>query len=132
MTEETPAFPDRFFQRVDESDDSLFYTHPRLVVHIDEYAIEAIRRYFSEALPDDGLILDLMSSWRSHMPEEPSSRKILGLGMNEVEMRENPQLDEYVIHDLNRQPRLPFDDRVFDAAVVTVSVQYMTRILCRK
>ena len=126
MTDETPAFPDRFFQRVDESDDSLFYTHPRLVVHIDEYAIDAIRRYFSETLPEEGLILDLMSSWRSHMPEKPSGRKILGLGMNEVEMRENPQLDEYVIHDLNRQPRLPFDDRVFDAAVVTVSVQYMT------
>ena len=125
--EETPAFPDRLFQRVDESDDSLFYTQPRLVVHIDEYAIEAIRRYFSEELPEDGSILDLMSSWRSHMPHEPRGRRTIGLGMNEVEMKENQQLDEYVIHDLNREPKLPFEDQIFDAAAVTVSVQYMTR-----
>ena len=78
-------------------------------------------------LPEDGVILDLMSSWRSHMPHEPRGRRIVGLGMNEVEMRENPQLDEHVIHDLNREPTLPFDDQVFDAVVVTVSVQYMTR-----
>ena len=125
--EETPAFPDRLFQRVDESDDSLFYTQPRLVVHIDEYAIEAIRRYFSEELPEDGSILDLMSSWRSHMPHEQRGRRTIGLGMNEVEMKENQQLDEYVIHDLNREPKLPFEDQIFDAAAVTVSVQYMTR-----
>ncbi|MCY4651740.1 MAG: class I SAM-dependent methyltransferase, partial [Dehalococcoidia bacterium] len=36
-------------------------------------------------------------------------------------------LDEYVVHDLNADPRLPFDDAVFDAAMVTVSIQYMTR-----
>ena len=124
--EENPAFPERFFRRVDESADGVFYTHPRLVVHIDEFAIEAIRHFFSEELPENGSILDLMSSWRSHMPHEPRGRRIVGLGMNEVEMRENPQLDEYVIHDLNQEPRLPFDDQVFDAVVVTVSVQYMT------
>ena len=125
--EEDTAFPERFFRRVDESDDGVFYTHPRLVVHIDEFAIEAIRHFFSEELPENGSILDLMSSWRSHMPREPRGRRIVGLGMNEVEMRENPQLDEYVIHDLNQEPKLPFDDQVFDAVVVTVSVQYMTR-----
>ena len=125
--EEDTAFPERFFRRVDESDDGVFYTHPRLVVHIDEFAIEAIRHFFSEELPENGSILDLMSSWRSHMPHDPRGRRIVGLGMNEVEMRENPQLDEYVIHDLNQEPTLPFDDQVFDAVVVTVSVQYMTR-----
>ncbi len=125
--EDSPAFPERLFRRVDESDDGLFYTQPRLVVHIDDYAIEAIRSYFAEVLPEDGVILDLMSSWRSHMPHEPLGRRIVGLGMNEVEMRENPQLDDFVIHDLNKRPRLPFEDKVFDAIVVTVSVQYMTR-----
>ena len=124
--ENTLGFPEHFFRRVDETDDGLFYTQPRLVVHIDEFAIAAIRSYFDEVLPGYGAILDLMSSWRSHMPEDTSGRSIFGLGMNDVEMRENPQLDDYVIHDLNRQPELPFDDQVFDAAVVTVSVQYMT------
>ena len=125
--EENAAFPERFFQREDESDDGVFYTQPRLVVHINDYAIEAIRQYFSQELPENGSILDLMSSWRSHMPHEPRGRWTVGLGMNEVEMRENPQLDDFVIHDLNKRPKLPFQDQVFDAAVVTVSVQYMTR-----
>ena len=42
-------------------------------------------------------------------------------------MAENPQLDERVVHDLNADPELPFDDGVFDAVVVTVSIQYMVR-----
>ena len=123
----TPAYPPEFFRRMDESDDRLFYTEPRLVTHIDDQAIETIGRYFSETLPEDGVILDLMSSWRSHLPSDFRADRVVGLGMNDVEMRENPQLDEYVIHDLNDNPRLPFDDAVFDAAAVTVSIQYMTR-----
>ncbi len=120
------TYPPEFFRRMDESDDRLFYTEPRLVVHIDDHAIAAIGRYFSETLPERGVILDLMSSWRSHLPPGFQAERVIGLGMNDVEMRENPQIDECVIHDLNDDPRLPFDDAVFDAAVVTVSIQYMT------
>ena len=47
--------------------------------------------------------------------------------MNEVELAENPQLDERVVHDLNADPNMPLRDALFDAALVTVSVQYMTR-----
>ena len=123
----TPTYPPEFFRRMDESDDRLFYTQPRLVVHIDDNAIDAIGLYFSETLPENGVILDLMSSWRSHLPSDFRADRVVGLGMNDVEMRENPQLDEYVVHDLNSEPTLPFDDAVFDSAVVTVSIQYMTR-----
>ena len=123
---DTPTYPPEFFRRMDESDDRLFYTEPRLVTHIDDHAIAAIGRYFSETLPEGGIILDLMSSWRSHLPPGFRAARVVGLGMNDVEMRQNPQLDEYVIHDLNDDPRLPFDDAIFDAAVVTVSIQYMT------
>lgn len=124
--DDTPTYPPEFFRRMDESDDRLFYTEPRLVVHIDDHAIAAIGRYFATMLPENGVILDLMSSWRSHLPSDFRAGRVVGLGMNDVEMRENSQLDEYVIHDLNHDPRLPFDDDVFDAAVVTVSIQYMT------
>ena len=123
---DTPTYPPEFFRRIDEADDSRFYTEPRLVVHIDDHAIAAIGRHFSQTLPEDGIILDLMSSWRSHLPADFRADRVVGLGLNEVEMRENPQLAEYV-HDLNEDPRLPFDNAVFDAVVVTVSIQYMTR-----
>ncbi len=89
------------FRRQDESADALFYVQPRLLVHIDDYAIEAIRSYFSETLPAGGVILDLLSSWRSHLPEELPLKRVVGLGLNSVEMAENPQLDEHVVHDVN-------------------------------
>ncbi len=122
-----PTYPPQFFRRMDESDDRLFYTEPRLATHIDDHAIAAIGRYFADNLPEGGVILDLMSSWRSHLPPQFRAENVIGLGMNEVEMNENPQLDERVVHDLNADPRLPFEDSRFDAAVVTVSIQYMTR-----
>ena len=123
----TQPYPDSFFRRVDEADDRLFFVEPRLVVHIDEPAIAAIGRYFQEELPLNGVILDLMSSWRSHLPDGFPTKKLVGLGMNEAEMRDNPALDRRVVHDLNADPVLPFAEQTFDAAVVTVSVQYMIR-----
>jgi SAM-dependent methyltransferase len=120
-------YPADFFRRLDESEDGQFYAEPRLVVHIDERAIAAIGEFFSARLPQNGVILDLMTSWRSHLPDGFAKAKLVGLGLNAVEMSENPQLDEYMVHDLNANPSLPFEDSGFDAAVVTVSIQYMTR-----
>lgn len=119
--------PKSFFDRMDENDDALFYQAPRLVVHIDDEAIAEVGRIFEEVLPGNGRILDLMSSWRSHLREGFPKKALVGLGMNAAEMKDNPALDQYVVHDLNRDPRLPFEDSSFDAVVLTVSVQYLVR-----
>jgi len=123
MTKQLPA---DFFRRVDDSDDELFYSTPRLVVHIDDGAIAKVGEIYARLLPQGGVILDLMSSWRSHLPAHLRPARVVGLGMNRAEMEDNPLLTEIVIHNLNRAPRLPFADAEFDGAVVTVSVQYMT------
>ncbi len=123
------SFKPEFFQRQDESPDPHFYVEPRLVTHIDEYAIEAARRLYAELFPPGGAVLDLMSSYRSHLPPGLPLARVAGLGMNAVELRENPQLTEFTVHDLNADPTLPYGDQEFDAALVTVSVQYMTRPL---
>ena len=120
------VYPPEFFRRQDESDDVAFYREPRLLVHIDEPAIDAVGEYLRQALPEDATVLDLMSSWRSHFPQGFGKKALVGLGLNEIELAENPQLDERVVHDINREPALPFEDERFDAAVVTVSIQYMT------
>src|SRR6476660_5167342 len=116
-----------FFAREDESADPLFYAPPRLLVHIDEYAIEAARRLYAELLAAGGAFLDLMSSYKSHMPEELRWSRLAGVGLNEMELRENEQLTEYAVQDINADPSLPYGDEEFDGAVVTVSVQYMTK-----
>ena len=119
--------PADFFRRVDDDDDEVFYSVPRLVTHIDDGAIAKVGEIYAQLLPQGGAILDLMSSWRSHLPAHIRPSRVVGLGMNRAEMENNPTLTEIVIHNLNREPRLPFADAEFDGAVVTVSVQYMTR-----
>ena len=64
-----------------------------------------------------------MSSWRSHLPQFLDT--VTGLGMNKEEMEENPHIQSYIIHDLNKNPTLPFEDKVFDAVVNTVSIEYL-------
>ena len=118
-------FSAQYFQRMDEGDDSLFYQQARKVVHIDDGAIAAVSRLFRETVPADSVILDLMSSWRSHWPEGHPKTRIVGLGMNREEMEDNPDLDDVVVYDLNRNVELPFEDDTFDAVLITVSAQYL-------
>jgi len=116
-----------FFRRIDESEDELFYRSPRFVVHIDDGAIAKVGEIYARILPEGGTILDLMSSWRSHLPESMHTAKVVGVGLNRAEMEDNPALDEIVVHNVNVNPRLPFEEGSFDGAVMTVSVQYVTR-----
>lgn len=115
------------FQRYDETDDRHFYRQPRLVNHIDEAAVRATTDLYAEYLPAGGNLLDLMSSWVSHLPTNIQFGRVAGLGMNEVELKANPQLTEYVVQNLNQRPRLGYGDNTFDGGMVTVSVQYLTQ-----
>jgi hypothetical protein len=123
----TDFFSDRPFVRPDERDDPVFYEKPRLVTHIDSQAIETISALYGEILKPGMRVLDLMSSWRSHVPESLQLKSLVGLGLNREEMENNPQLTRHVVHDLNTDSRLPLDDQTFDAVICSVSVEYMTR-----
>ena len=119
--------PAEAFRRYDETPDEEFYETPRFVTHIDDRAIAAVTQLYREHFPPDGAILDLMSSWVSHLPPEAGYRRVVGLGMSEVELKENPRLDEYVVQNLNHNLRLPFGDGEFDGAGICVSIDYLTR-----
>ena len=119
-----PNFPDGFFGRADDADDALFYAFPRFVTHIDAGAIEAVGSLYDE-LGVRGEVLDLMSSWISHFHETPDS--LTALGMNADELAANKQARAWVVHDLNADPVLPFDDDAFDHGVCCVSVDYLVR-----
>jgi SAM-dependent methyltransferase len=120
------AFPPGAFRRIDEEDDRAFYAIPRRVVHIDEAAVAALARLYAELIPRRGCVLDLMASWRSHLPASFTGT-LIGLGMNRAEMLDNPQLAQGIVHDVNREPALPLGDDAFDAALCAVSIQYLTR-----
>jgi SAM-dependent methyltransferase len=121
------SLPEEAFRRTDEAPDGEFYRTPRLVTHIDDQAIAAVTQLYREFFSAGGEILDLMSSWVSHLPPEIEYRRVIGLGMNEVELRRNESLDSHVVQNLNINPRLPFGDAEFDGCGICVSIDYLTR-----
>jgi SAM-dependent methyltransferase len=120
------SLPPGAFDRYDESPDEIFYEAPRLVTHIDDSAIEEVTQLYREFFPPGGAILDLMSSWVSHLPREVHYSRVVGVGMNIVELSRNPQLTEYHVRNLNENPLLPYPDASFDGAAICVSIQYLT------
>jgi SAM-dependent methyltransferase len=122
-----PQIPEEAFRRTDEAPDEEFYRTPRFVTHIDEWAIAAVTQLYRELFPVGGEILDLMSSWVSHLPPEIGYRRVIGLGMNQVELRHNDRLDAYVVQNLNTNSELPFGEAKFDGCGICVSIDYLTR-----
>jgi len=116
------------FARDDESDDRAFYARDRFVNHMDSVALATVERILASLVVEERpAILDLMAGWNSHIPEGLEPAEVVGLGLNRNELVKNPALTEHVIHDVNREPRLPFADGRFDTVLNTVSVDYMTR-----
>ena len=122
-----PEFPADAFGKVDESDDADFYATARLVTHIDAGAIDALTKFYRGVLPAGGVLLDLMSSWVSHLPDDVAYGEVIGHGMNADELNANPRLGRRFVQDLNRDHRLPFGPNSVDAAMICVSIQYLQR-----
>jgi hypothetical protein len=119
------GLPQGAFTKIDAEDDELFYEAPRLVCHIDDGAITALTEFYREALPAGGVLLDLMSSWVSHLPVEIGYAEVIGHGMNAAELAANPRLTRWFVQNLNRDSKLPLADTTVDGAMVCVSIQYL-------
>ncbi|NER31658.1 MAG: class I SAM-dependent methyltransferase [Symploca sp. SIO1C4] len=111
--------------KLDDSDDTLFYSMPRFVTHVDDGFIEQLTQLYRDRLEANTRILDLMSSHVSHLPEEMQFAHVEGHGMNEEELARNQRLNHYFVQDLNHNPKLPLPDQDFHAVLNCVSVQYL-------
>ena len=120
-----PELPDGAFAKQDAGDDLAFYAPARLVTHIDEGADTALTARYRTLLPENSRVLDLMSSWVSHLPNDCDFRDVVGHGMNAEELTANPRLDRWFVQNLNRDPVLPLDADAFDAALCCLGVQYL-------
>lgn len=119
--------PDSFTRR-DESDDKEFYERDRLVSHLDSIALATAEKIISRLVTEENpVILDMMASWDSHLPAEIRPSRVTGLGLNMNELLRNEALSERIIHDLNADPRLPFEDAAFDVVLNSVSVDYLVK-----
>jgi len=123
--DDLPELPQGAFSKIDAEEDEVFYEPPRLVCHIDDGAIAALTEFYREVLPAGGTLLDLMSSWVSHLPPEIDYAEVVGHGMNAAELAANPRLSRWFIQNLNRDSVLPLADGSVDAAMICVSIQYL-------
>ncbi len=120
-----PELPSDAFLKEDSTDDANFYAPARLVTHIDDAATQALTALYRATLPAGGVVLDLMSSWVSHLPADVAFAEVIGQGMNADELRANPRLTRSFVQNLNRDPVLPLEPGSCDAALCCVGVQYL-------
>lgn len=126
MIDRPTSFPPGAFRKEDESDDSEFYIPARLVTHIDDFALGRLTDFYRSTLPEGGVILDLMSSWISHLPDVAYA-EVIGHGMNAEELAANPRLDRWFLADLNREPVLALEAASCDTALCCAGAQYLQR-----
>ena len=111
--------------KLDPTEDRLFYSFPRFVTHVDDGFIQRLQQLYRDRLQPGTRILDLMSSWVSHLPEDIQFEQVTGHGLNAEELAKNPRLDQAFVQDLNREPKLPLADQCLDAVLIAVSIQYL-------
>jgi len=124
----TPAlayFQPGGFSRQDAASDPVFYAQPRLTHHLDATCRAAIGALYGRFLQPGQRVLDLMSSWQSHLPDMPCDLQVAGLGMNAAELAANPRLSEAIVHDLNETAELPWRAAEFDVVLCTASIEYL-------
>ena len=114
-------------QQLLAGDDSDFYASPRFVHHVDEGFRERLTALYRREIPAGARVLDLMSSWVSHLPpaSETNYSRVVGHGLNREELAANDRLDDWFVRNLNADQSLPFADDSFDAVLNAVSVQYL-------
>ena len=111
--------------KLDGSDDALFYAEPRYVQHLDAAFRARLTQLYRERIPPCAVVLDLMSSWVSHLPEEVSYEEVIGHGLNLQELQANPRLDRHWVQNLNVDQHLPLEDASVDAVLIVAGWQYL-------
>lgn len=121
----TPVLEQAQRQRADEADDRLFYAEPRFVHHLDAAFRGRLTELYRSRLPAGAVVLDLMSSWVSHLPPDGAYAEVIGHGLNAAELAANPRLSRHWVQNLNQESRLPLADASVDATLVVAGWQYL-------
>ena len=111
--------------KLDGSDDALFYSEPRFVHHLDAGFRARLTQLYRERIPPCAEVLDLMSSWVSHLPEDITYDTVVGHGLNDEELAANPRLDRHWVQNLNRDQVLPLENDSIDCTLIVAGWQYL-------
>ena len=109
----------------DISDDEIFYQQPRFAHHLSDSFRTRLTSLYSEYLLKHHIILDLMSSWVSHLPTNIRYKKVIGHGMNQAELSTNQRLDSFFVQNLNKKQNMPIEDSSIDVGLIVAGWQYL-------
>ena len=109
----------------DSSDDAMFYAEPRFVHHLDAAFRQRLMQLYRERIPAGAVVLDLMSSWVSHLPDDVAYASVIGHGLNARELDANPRLERSWVQNLNRDQQLPLESSSVDATLIVAGWQYL-------
>ena len=111
--------------KLDSENDAIFYRDPRFVHHLDGAFRQRLTKLYREKIPPCATVLDLMSSWVSHLPDEIHYERVIGHGLNAQELAANPRLDSNWIQNLNIDQTLPLPDAFVDTTLIVAGWQYL-------
>ena len=112
-------------KKLDETDDSIFYSEPRFVYHLDSNFRQCLQNLYKKEIIKDSVVLDLMSSWDSYLPSENKYKKVIGHGLNKQELDKNKAFEEYWIQNFNLDQKIPLDSSSIDTCLMVAAWQYL-------
>ena len=113
--------------KINTVDDRNWYSQPRLCTHVDDEFLAQLTQLYRERIPAGGKVLDMCSSWISHLPPEVEYSEVVGHGLNAEELGKNRRLSRFFVKNLNENPTFAAEDQTYDAVLCCVSVQYLQR-----
>ena len=112
-------------QKPDESDDSLFYSSPKFVYHLDSNFRKNLSELYEKEIENNSSVLDLMSSWDSYLPKNIKYKKVIGHGLNKEELEKNKAFEDYWIQNFNINQMIPLDNETIDFCLMVAAWQYL-------
>ena len=112
-------------QKPDDTEDSLFYSAPKFVYHLDANFRKNLSKLYEEEIANNSFVLDLMSSWDSYLPKNIKYKKVIGHGLNKEELRRNKAFDDYWIQNFNIDQKIPLENETIDFCLMVAGWQYL-------
>ena len=112
-------------KKLDESNDQEFYSDPKFVYHLDANFRQNLSDLYQNEITDNSTVLDLMSSWDSYLPQGKKYKKVIGHGLNKLELEKNKIFDSYWIQNFNLNQEIPIDNKSIDYCLMVAAWQYL-------
>ena len=112
-------------KKLDERNDEEFYSDPKFVYHLDANFRNYLSSVYKIEINDNSIVLDLMSSWDSYLPQEKKYKKVIGHGLNKEELERNKTFNSFWTQNFNLSQKIPLDSKSIDYCLMVAAWLYL-------